>query len=108
MFRTYLDVAVLAAKRAARSWLAGLGIPALAGIIMIAAGLVAPLGMVGGIVLALIIDACVAIYLSMLRSAVAGSKLQLADFKNGLSAFWDVVSVMFALWIINLGVQFIS
>jgi len=108
MLRTYVDVAVLAAKRAVRSWLAGLAIPVLGAIVMMAAALFAPLGQVGGILLALVADACVAIYLSMLSSAVEGGKLKLADFKHGLRAFWDVVSVMFALWIINLGLKMIT
>jgi len=108
MLKTYVELAALAAKRAVRSWLAALAIPLLALVWIEAARLFMPLGMVGGFLLGMVSAACVAIYLSMLGSAVAGSNIRLADFKHGLRAFWDVVSVLFALWIINLGLAFVS
>jgi hypothetical protein len=66
--------------------------------------LVRPLGFVGGFLWGLVAAACLASYLHLLALAVTGSKLRLEDLKVGFRArFWDVVSVMFALWVISLG-----
>jgi hypothetical protein len=108
MLRTYGELAVLAARRAARSWLVLLAVPALGFLIVMSAVLVAPLGAVGGIIVALVSDACIASYLSGLSVAVAGNKVRLTDLKVTLNSFFDVISVMFALWIINLGVKFLG
>jgi hypothetical protein len=104
MFGLYKDVAVLAAKRAARSWLAALSIPVYALVVVGAAQLAAPLGMIGGLLVGLVAAACFGGYLSLLSSAVEGSQIRFADLKHGLRAVWDVVSVFFALWIVGLGV----
>lgn len=108
MLRTYGGLAVLALRRAALSWLAMLAIVAFGFLIVLSAVLVAPLGPLGGFIVALISDACIASYLSVLAVAVAGNKLKLADLKITMNAFFDVISVMFALWIINLGVKFLG
>lgn len=57
------------------------------------------------IVLGLVVAACWSSYLELASQAVAGSKIRLswAEFRRTLGArFWDVVSVMFAFWIISL------
>lgn len=105
MLKIYADVAVLAARRAARSWLAAVSIPVYVLAIMLAAQLVAPLGMIGGIIIGFVAAACLGAYLSLLASAVAGTQIRLADLKKGLRALWDVMSVGFALWIISLLVK---
>ena len=102
MFRLYKDVAVLAAKRAAQSWLAALSIPLYALAVVGATYVAAPLGFIGGFIVGLVAAACFGAYLSLLASALDGGKLRLADLKSGLRAVWDVVSVFFALWIIGL------
>lgn len=112
MLRLYLDVAVLAARRAARSWLAAVSIPIYTLGFVLAASLLmpvlGPLGWLGGMVIGFIGSACVAGYLSLLASSVAGSRIRFADLKNGLRAVWDVVSVFFALWIIKMGVSLVA
>jgi hypothetical protein len=104
MFTLYKDVAILAAKRAAKSWLAAVSIPIYAFVVVLAAYLAAPLGMFGGLLVGLVAAACFGAYLSLLGSALDGTKLRLDDLKNGLRGVWDVVSVFFALWIVSLGV----
>lgn len=108
MLRTYGELAVEAGRRAARSWLAMLAIPAYGFLILLAAKLVMPLGMAGGFVIALVSDACIASYLAGLSAAVRGEKLRLDSLKITMNAFFDVISVMFALWVINLGVAFLG
>jgi len=104
MLRLYLDVASRAAKRAARSWLAALSIPIYAIIVVGAVRVAAPLGIVGGFLVAIVMAACFGGYLSLLGAAVEGTQIRFADLKHGLRAVWDVMSVFFALWIISLGV----
>jgi hypothetical protein len=102
MLGIYKDVAVLAAKRAAQSWLAALSIPIYALVVFGAAYVAAPIPILGGFIVGLVVAACFGAYLSLLASALDGGKLRLADLKSGLRAVWDVVSVFFALWIVGL------
>jgi hypothetical protein len=105
MLKLYAEIAALAARRAARSWLAAVSIPVYVFAVMLAAQLVAPLGMIGGMIIGVVAAACLGAYLSLLGAAVSGSPIRLADLKNGLRALWDVMSVGFALWIISLLVK---
>jgi hypothetical protein len=108
MFRLWADVAILAMRRAARSWLAALSIPIYAllflGAVRLLGPLLAPLGMIGGFVLGFIGAACFGGYLTLLASSVAGSPIRLADLRHGMRAVWDVCSAFFALWIVGIGV----
>jgi hypothetical protein len=105
MLKLYLDVAILAARRAAKSWLAAVSIPVYVFVIAMAAQVLAPFGFIGSLAVGVVAAACFGAYLSLLASAVAGSKIRLADLKHGLRAVWDVLSVGFALWIISLLVK---
>lgn len=68
-----------------------------------AAMLVNPLGMVGGFILGFVAAACLSGYLFLLSQAVRGAPFRWADLKQGFGAlFWDVVSVLFAFWVISL------
>jgi len=86
------------------TWLAALSIPIYVFLFILATTLLAPLGMIGGMLVGLVAAACFGGYLSLLSSAVEGSQIRFADLKHGLRAVWDVVSVFFALWIVGLGV----
>jgi len=105
MLRLYVEVAILAARRAARSWLAAVSIPVYIFAVMMVAQVVAPLGMIGGIIVGVTASACLGGYLSLLASGVAGSQIKLADLKHGLRAVWDVMSVAFAVWILSILVK---
>lgn len=106
MLRLYGEVAKLALQRAAKSWLAALSIPIYAllflGFAKIVGPIVRPLGMIGGIVIGIFGAACFAGYIAVLAQAVAGNKIRLVDLKTGMRGVWDVTSVFFVIWIINM------
>jgi hypothetical protein len=108
MFGLYRETAVLAFQRALKAWPVAFSL-LLFGIVFRFAAIVAqPLGILGGFLLGLVAAACGAAYLHLLSLAVEGRPARLEDLKNGWrQLFWDVVSVMFALWIINFLVMFI-
>jgi hypothetical protein len=102
ILRLYGDTAVLAARRGARAWPVMFSLVAYAAILLIASRLTAPLGMAGGFVLGFVAAACFGSYVHLISLAVTGAKLRFADFKSSFGArFWDVVSVLFAFWVIN-------
>src|SRR5262245_12545120 len=104
MLRLYRDTAVLAFRRAVKAWPVAFSLPGYAAILLATGIFVQPLGMIGGVILGLMAAACLSSYLHLLSQAVIGSKLHWIDVKRGFaSRFWDVVSVMFALWIISFG-----
>lgn len=101
----YWNVAKLAARRAVLSWPVALSLLVYAALLTVAAILVAPLGFVGGFLLYFVAAACWSSYLEFISQAVAGSRLRLdwAEFKQSfLARLWDVISVMFAFWLLSL------
>jgi hypothetical protein len=112
VLRIYGEVARTALKRAARSWLAALSIPIYAllfiGFVRVFGPLLRPLGMLGGMVIGLLGAACFGGYLTLLKLAVDDTKIRWIDIKNGLHAVWDVTSVFFVLWIINMIVGLVA
>jgi hypothetical protein len=103
MLRLYRDTAVLAARRALKAWPVAFSLIIYAIILMAAARLLGGLGLVGGLLIGLVAAACASGYLYLLLQAVRGLPVRLADLRQGFSAlFGDVISVMFALWIIRL------
>jgi hypothetical protein len=108
VMRMYGETARLAARRAARAWPVAFSLVLYAAIVMITAKLVSPLGRAGGFVLGMVMAACFSSYIHLISQAVAGSRLKLADLKQSFGArFWDVVSVLFAFWIIDLIVGYV-
>jgi hypothetical protein len=108
VLRLYGETAVLAARRAARAWPVAFSLVLYAAIVMITAKLVSPLGRLGGFGLGLVMAACFSSYIHLISIAVAGSRLKFADLKQSFGArFWDVISVLFAFWIIDLIVEYI-
>ncbi|HEY0711145.1 MAG TPA: hypothetical protein VGF45_00605 [Polyangia bacterium] len=109
MLRIYKDTFVLAFKRAVAAWRLALLLIVYAVLIVVGIMLTRPLGIVGGFVLGLVVAACVSGYLSMLAQAVRGMPVRLADLQSSFGAlFWDVISVMFAVWILDLLVMLIA
>lgn len=105
VIRLFGDTAALAVRRGARAWPVMFSLVAYAVILLAASRLTAPLGMAGGFVLGFVLAACFSSYIHLISHAVAGSKLRLVDFKDSFRArFWDVVSVLFAFWVINFAV----
>jgi hypothetical protein len=76
---------------------AGVGIGAILAI-QVVGGL--RLGLIGGIVVALLFDALFSAYLYFVGELVSGSKVSLAELKRSFGAyFWSIVSLMFVIFI---------
>jgi hypothetical protein len=102
MLRLLTDTTILALRRTVQSWLAALSIPIYGFVFILAARLLLPIPMLGSLLMGFVGAALCAGYLSLLASAVAGTAIRWSDLKNGLRAIWDVVSVLFIMWIIGL------
>ena len=101
--RLYAQTAVLAGRRAASAWPVAFSLVLYAILVMLAARVVAPLGRIGGFVLGMVLAACFSSYVHLISQVVSGSRVRFADLRQSFGArFWDVVSVLFAFWIINL------
>jgi len=100
--RLYGREAVRAARLGARAWPVAFSLLLYAALIQLCATLVAPLGLAGGFLMGFVAAACISSYLHLLSLAVDGSKVTFRDLKQSFGArFWDVVSVLFAFWIID-------
>jgi hypothetical protein len=105
MLSLYWNVTRLAARRAITSWPVALSLLVYAIVLFPIAVIVAPLGMIGGLLLSLAIAACWSSYLELISQAVAGSRFRFDwnEFKRSFMArFGDVISVMFAFWLLSL------
>ena len=70
--------------------------------------LTASTGMLGGILMSFVLAACWSSYLEIISEAVTSVRFRLSwdELKRTFGArFWDVVSVMFAFWLISLLTQ---
>ena len=105
MLSLYRQVTVEAARRAVAAWPVALSLIVYAILLLAAAIAFAPLGIVGGFLMGLVVAACWSSYLELISQAVAGAKIHIRwdDFKRTFFVrLWDVISVMFAFWIIAL------
>jgi len=105
MLSLYWKVTTLAARRAAAAWPVALSFFVYGLILWPTSIVAAQLGMLGGFLVGFVVAACWSSYLELISQAVAGSKIRIRwdDFKRTFGArFWDVISVMFAFWIIGL------
>jgi hypothetical protein len=103
MLALYRDTALLALRRALKAWPVAFSLILYVAILAVAARLLSPLGIIGGLLVSLVAAACASSYLHLLLQAVRGLPLRLEDVRRGFSSlFGDVISVMFALWIIGL------
>jgi hypothetical protein len=105
MLSLYRQVTVEAARRAIAAWPVALSLIVYAIVLIVAAIALVPLGIVGGFLLGLVVAACWSSYLELISQAVAGAKIHIRwdDFKRTFFVrLWDVISVMFAFWIIGL------
>lgn len=103
MLSLYVRVTGLAARRALSAWPAAFSFVVYGAILWGTMLVTTPLGIVGGILQTFVWAACWSSYIDLIAQAVDGSKihLRLDDLKRTFaSRFWDVVSVMFAFWII--------
>ncbi len=104
----FIEVAGTAGKRAVAGWPAALAVLLYAAVMLAAALFLGPLGLVGGFIIGFIEAACISNYLHLLSVVVAGSKLDWSDLKAGfLALLWDVIGVLFVLWIASYAVGFL-
>jgi hypothetical protein len=102
VIRLYIDVAKLASKRALAAWPVAFSVLIYGAILLAAAQLFGGIPMIGGMIIGLILAGCVSSYITLLENTVGGHKSKWADLKTGFGTrFWDVISVMFAFWIIG-------
>jgi hypothetical protein len=105
MFRLYGQCAAQAVTHALRAWPVVFSFIFYAVVMLTGARFLAPLGIVGRFLLGFLFAACVSSYLHLLARAVEGGKIKFIDFKESFgSRFWDVISVLFAFWIIDFAV----
>jgi hypothetical protein len=105
MLSLYRQVTVEAARRAVAAWPVALSLVIYAVLLVAALVAFAPLGIVGGFLVGIVVAACWSSYLELISQAVAGVAIRIRwdDFKRTfLARLWDVISVMFAFWIIAL------
>lgn len=63
-------------------------------------GLIAPLGMIGGLLLGLASQACVSSGLFLIENIVRAGKTSFEDFVKGFTVYlWDLLQIAFILWI---------
>jgi hypothetical protein len=62
--------------------------------------LVAPFGMIGGLLYSLASSACASSALFLIRNMVESGKTDVRDFLNGFTVYlWEVITIAFILWI---------
>jgi hypothetical protein len=92
----------LATLRAARAWPVAFSSVLYAILMVVSLRLFGRAGMLGGFVIGAVGAACLSSYLHLLSAAVAGRPIRLRDLQESFGArFWDVISVMFAFWLID-------
>jgi len=105
MLKLYARLASRAVRLAVRGWPAGVALLVYATVLQVARGISGQLGMVGGFVFGFVVAFLISSYLHLLSLVVGDQRIRLADVRESFGArFWDVVSVLFALWVIELGV----
>jgi hypothetical protein len=109
MLKLYARLAGKSIRLAVRGWPAAVVLPIYATVLMIALGKATQLGVAGGLLVSFVAAFLISSYLHLVYLAVAGRKIGLGDFRDSFMAhFWDVVSVMFATWVIQLAVGLLT
>lgn len=99
----YGRAAAGAARLAVRAWPLAVAVPAYVGLIIAVLAITASWGLLGGLAAGFGMAAVASSYLHLLALAVARRRIGGSDIRESFGArIWDVVSVMFAFWIINL------
>jgi len=87
--------------RSARAWPVAFSLLLYVAAISATAVVVAPLGFLGGFIVGFVVAACIASYVGLLSQAVHKQPIRWSDIRTGMQTrFWDVVSVLFAFWIL--------
>jgi hypothetical protein len=103
MLKLYARLAGKSIRLALRGWPAAVVLPIYATVLQIATGYASGLGMAGGFLVGFVVAFLASSYLHLVGLAVAARKIGFGDFRDSFMAhFWDVISVMFATWVIQL------
>jgi len=109
MLKLYARLAGRSVRLAVRGWPAGVALLFYATVLQLARGALAQLGIAGGFLLGFVVAFLISSYLHLLSLAVADRRIRLLDVRESFGArFWDVVSVLFALWVIQLLVELVT
>jgi hypothetical protein len=109
MLKLYARLAGKALRLAVRGWPAAVVLPIYATALAIATRQAMGLGIVGGFVLTIVAAFFISSYLHLVWMAVEGRKIGFDDVRSSfLAHFMDVISVMFATWIIQLAVSVVT
>ena len=83
-----------------KNWVVSLAPWAYAALLSIVALMVAPLGMIGGLVLGLATQACISSGLYLVKNIVEGRRADFKDFINGFTVYlWELLGIAFVVWI---------
>ncbi|MBI1996767.1 MAG: hypothetical protein HYU31_04920 [Deltaproteobacteria bacterium] len=85
---------------AAKNWIVSFA-PVVYGLIFsLAATLALPLGIIGGLLLGLVSQACLSSGLYLVKNIVDSGKATFNDFLNGFTVYlWELIGIAFILWI---------
>ncbi len=110
MLKLYARLAARAVRLAVRGWPAAVALLLYAMIFQAATAKLAALGsLVGGFLVGFVMAFLLSSYLHLVSLAVTDRRIGFADIRESFTArFWDVVSVLFAVWIIQLVVMSVS
>lgn len=85
---------------ATKNWIVSFAPLAYGVIFSLAATLALPLGILGGLILGLVSQACLSSGLYLVKNMVESSRATFNDFLNGFTAYlWDLLTIAFILWI---------
>ncbi|HXJ20922.1 MAG TPA: hypothetical protein VMT03_11880 [Polyangia bacterium] len=103
MLKLYGRLAGRAAHLAVRGWPAAVALLLYATLLQLATGLSMQLGRLGGVVLVFVVAFLISSYLHLVSLVVADRRIHIGDFRESFRPrFWDVVMVLFAIWVIQL------
>jgi hypothetical protein len=99
----YVDVFRRGAVLALRNWPVGLVVVGYGILLFSAQMLVAPLGLVGGFVLYLVVVACASSWLSLVAEVIRSGRVRASDLVAGFGTYLgDLLAIGFLLWLLSL------
>jgi hypothetical protein len=104
LLRATLWIYAIALRRswecAAKNWVVSFAPVGYGLIFSLAVTLVAPLGIIGGLLLGLVSQACLSSGLYLVRHMVESGRATFNDFLNGFTVYlWELIGIAFILWI---------
>jgi len=85
---------------AAKNWIVSFAPVGYGLIFSLAVTLVAPLGIIGGLLIGLVSQACLSSGLYLVKNIVDSGKATFSDFLNGFTVYlWELLGIAFILWI---------